>query len=93
MARKRRKSTSPGFPFIDPAGVVVHGNRFLRANVSGHIARYYSENIHITRSIDEQLCKMSAKWCALPQERRYGLIHTGLGVKWLFDLAENDQLK
>ncbi len=55
------------------------------------IRKYYSENIHITRSIDEQLCKMSTKWCSLPQKRRYELIHTGIGVRALFDYAETGE--
>ncbi len=88
MARKRRKSR---FPFL-PLETLAPFHDISEA-VNNTIRDYYTENIHITRSIDEQLCKMSVKWCALPQERRYDLIHTGLGVKWLFDLAENDQFK
>ncbi len=67
-------------------------NPFRNRQLEIAIEEYYSKNIHITRSIDEQLCKMSAKWCSMPRQKRYDLIHTGLGVKWLFDLAEADKL-
>ncbi len=90
MAKKRKKFIPI---YNDP--LFSYGNAKARqasSRIVDEIANFYSENVHITRSIDERLCKMSAKWCKIPQRERYQWIHQGLGVKWLFDLAENDMI-
>ncbi len=60
----------------------------LNERLTAEFKEFYSENIHITRTTDEFLSSKSAKWAALPKDRRYKLIHIGLGVQILFEYAE-----
>ncbi len=85
MARRRRRKSKT----FSPQVVVSATSSEVRRRVGGKLREFYSENIHITRSIDEQLLKMSSKWRSLDQDKRYKLIHTGLGVQFLFDYAES----
>ncbi len=81
MARKRN------LPHSRTRSVIKTLNERLTAEFS----EFYSKNIHITRTTDEFLSSKSDKWAALPKERRYKLIHIGLGVQILFEYAETIQ--
>lgn len=90
--RRRRRFIPPNIDEMNLEDSISISARKATWQLWGEIGKFYSENIHITRSVDEQLCKMSVKWCAIPKDRRYDYIHTGLGVRWLFDLAEHGSI-
>ncbi|KKL77748.1 hypothetical protein LCGC14_2031780 [marine sediment metagenome] len=39
------------------------------------LSKLYADKIHITRSIDDQMSKLSKDWKRQPKKSRYNLIH------------------
>lgn len=67
-----------------------HGEFDPFGNARRATLEFYRKNIHITRSIDEIIVSLSPRFAALSQERRYELIHTGLGVQGIIEFLESD---
>ncbi len=44
--------------------------------------KFYNKNVHITRSMDEALCRGSKIWCDQKQSVRYRKIHILLGAEF-----------
>ncbi len=84
MAKKKRAFSRRRIRRFERLGSVSGADVEIRAA----IRRLYTENIHITVSIDKIISNLSRKFAVKSEEERFALIHTGLGVQAILDIIE-----